>query len=223
MKMIYPIDKVYITQYFGERPAVYAQFGMAGHNGVDFRTRFTDSPMGRRYTVAVLPGKVTEEGYQPTGYGHFVRLEHEGGTQTIYGHHTKNYVKVGDVVEQGQRIGLTGNTGFSSGPHLHFGYRPLGWKKNYNNGFKGYVDPLPFLEGQEIPEPGKVYDMAFTKKWAGWMIVVPEMNGQAYYVNPKLLKKFPISTIKPSEGAKLAQEGGWIGMTREDVDRIPDA
>ena len=153
--LIHPVqesskDPVYITQKFGENPGIYKRFGMKGHNGIDYRVRFWDSPLGHRYIVAAKDGKVIEvkdEG--KAGYGKYVRLEHDldgnGNEQTIYGHLSKQFVKVGDRVKQGQRIGLSGNTGFSTGPHLHFGLREKGWKKEYPGDFKGYSDPMPFI------------------------------------------------------------------------------
>lgn len=143
--LIHPIDKVYITQKFGERPEVYKQFGLKGHNGIDYRTRFWDSPLGRRYVVSPLGGRIIEVGNQGNkGYGIFVRIQHNGTSQSVLGHLTKSYVKVGQVVKQGDRVGLTGNTGFSSGPHLHFGFRPD--KFNQKNGFAGYIDQLDLIK-----------------------------------------------------------------------------
>jgi len=196
MKMQYPIDRVYITQKFGKNPKIYKRFGMAGHNGLDFRVRFVDTPMGRRYITAALDGKVIEvQNEDKGGYGIFVRLEHAGGAQTVYGHNTRLYVEKGDEVKAGDRIALSGNTGFSSGPHLHFGYRPPNWREIYDNGFKGYVDPLPYLKGEKDTQPS-VVEPEFAKKWAGWMIVVPELNGQVFYVHPTTLKKYPISLYR---------------------------
>ena len=154
MKMRWPIDGekpeiIHITQHFGENKDIYAQFGMKGHNGLDFRTRLADSPRGHRYIDAALEGIVIEVGNQgKKGYGKFIRLGHVGGGQTVYSHLKKFYVKLNQQVATGQRIGLSDNTGFSSGPHLHFGLRPPGWEKIYDNGFYGYVDPLPYLEGK---------------------------------------------------------------------------
>lgn len=146
MKIVSPIDKIYVTQHFGERPEVYKQFGLKGHNGTDFRTRFWDTPLARRYVVSVMDGTVIEVGNQgKKGYGIFVRIRHRGTEQTVSAHLTKPYVFVGQKVVAGQRIGLTGNTGFSSGPHLHFGWRPDKWKQN--NGFAGYEDPRKLLKG----------------------------------------------------------------------------
>jgi len=225
--MIHPIDKVYITQEFGERPSVYKQFGMAGHNGIDYRTRFTDSPLGRRYIVAALDGKVTEARYNKGGYGWFVRLEHDGGAQTIYGHNTKLYVAVGQHVKQGDRIALSGNTGFSSGPHLHFGYRPRGWQKNYDNGFKGYVDPMPYLRGdidvgQETPEYDDQLVRRLIKKGL-CMLIVPEWGGETWYLSPKTLKRYKTGHIAKEDAAIFAKDGAWLGINAKDIKKIEEA
>lgn len=144
-----PNDPVYITQYFGENPAMYSKYGMKGHNGIDYRTRFWDSPLGHRYIVAAKDGKVIEAKWDG-GYGNFIRLEHDldgsGSEQTVYGHLKRFYVRLGENVIQGQRIGLSDNTGASTGPHLHWGYRPKGWKKIYENGYKGYIDQIKFVK-----------------------------------------------------------------------------
>jgi len=144
--LIYPLeDKTYITQRFGENPQIYKRFGLKGHNGIDFRTKYPDTPQGRRYIYAVKNGRVLVIKNQgSSGYGLYIRLAHEGTEQTVYAHLARSYVNVGQVVKQGDKIGLTDNTGFSTAAHLHFGYRPNGF--NYNNGYRGYVDPLLLLK-----------------------------------------------------------------------------
>lgn len=145
-KLAWPIDKVYITQRFGERPEVYKIFALKGHNGIDFRTRFIDSPLGRRYITAAAEGVVeVVRDDRSKGYGLHIRIRHQDKSMTIYGHLSKTYVRQGQSVASGSRIGLSGNSGFSSAPHLHFEYRPTGWEKKTSNGFAGAVDPLPFL------------------------------------------------------------------------------
>ena len=144
MKLYYPIKPVFITQKFGERPEVYKQFGLNSHNGVDFRTKFDDTPLGKRYVYAAADGKILKLGNEGNkGYGKYVQLTHTGGAQTLYAHLHKFYVKEGQKIKVGEKIALTDNTGFSSAPHLHFGYRPAGY--DYFNGNKGYVDPFPFF------------------------------------------------------------------------------
>jgi len=139
---IWPLDKVFITQSFGVNPAIYAKYGMKGHDGIDLRVRFVDSPLGRRYIKASRDGWC-ECRWDRTGYGYHVRVHHPDGALTIYGHMSKILVANKQIVKQGQHIGLTGTTGFSSGPHLHFEVRPPNC--NVKNGFAGAVDPIPLL------------------------------------------------------------------------------
>ena len=87
------------------------------HRGVDMHISIGDS------IVAAYPGKVVVSKYNRRGYGHYVMIEHANGTRTLYGHLKKRLVNVGDVVEGGQLVGWGGNTGRSSGPHLHFEIR----------------------------------------------------------------------------------------------------
>lgn len=142
MKLHYPLDKIFITQYFGERSDVYKP--LKGHDGIDFRTKFSDTPHGKRVVFAAATGIVKNVANQGNkGYGKYIRIQHEDGSQTLYGHLTTWYVKPEQRVLTGEKIGLSGNTGFSSAPHLHFGYRPPYY--NYDNGFSGYIDPLTFF------------------------------------------------------------------------------
>lgn len=67
-------------------------------------------------------GEVYFYGEQP-GYGNVLILQHTGGFYTMYGHLKSSMVKLGQYVEQGQQVALSGNTGISSGPHLHFELR----------------------------------------------------------------------------------------------------
>ncbi len=64
------------------------------------------------------------------GYGHYVIIDHGNGKSTLYGHMSNVCVKTGQSVSAGQQIGNVGNTGFSTGPHLHFEYRVNGIRTN---------------------------------------------------------------------------------------------
>ncbi len=131
-----------ITQGFGERPDVYAQFGMAGHNGLDMR-----APIGTPI-FAPCDGDLFQLN-DVTGYGNHIRIRsREKAIEIILGHLSK-FVGMERYVHMGDLIGYSGNTGFSSAPHLHFGVRRLVpnngpitmWGvKDINNGFKGYFD-----------------------------------------------------------------------------------
>lgn len=143
-----PLDKIFITQRFGERPDVYKQWSMVGHNGVDFRTRFDDSLDGKRKVYSVLDGVVLEAVMQiKDDYGKYIRLAHDDGSTTLYAHLDSLNVAIHQKVKAGDVIGFSNNTHLTSagstGPHLHFGYRPS--NMNWHNGYKGYEDPESFL------------------------------------------------------------------------------
>ncbi len=89
------------------------------HKGIDIGLRTGDT------IRAAFPGKVTRVRYERRGYGRYIVLEHQGCgiTRTVYAHLSKQLVKVGEHVEAGSVIGLGGNTGRSTGPHLHFEMR----------------------------------------------------------------------------------------------------
>jgi murein DD-endopeptidase MepM/ murein hydrolase activator NlpD len=86
------------------------------HTGVDIGAR-AGTPV-----QAPARGIVTFAGWQ-NGYGRTIILEHGHGVQSLYGHLSKFVVKRGQTVERGATIGLTGNSGHSSGPHLHYEVR----------------------------------------------------------------------------------------------------
>ena len=104
-----------ITSGFGYR----ARFGRM-HKGVDFA-------MASGYTVRVpLPGRIDRVDFERHGYGHFVVVRHDNGMETRYAHLSSVLVREGEYVSQGQPIALSGNTGNSTGPHLHFETRYMG-------------------------------------------------------------------------------------------------
>lgn len=75
---------------------------------------------------AVKDGTVIESITSRTGYGNIVKIDHGNNEETWYAHNQKNLVKKGEKVEMGQVIALVGNTGRSTGPHLHFEVRKNG-------------------------------------------------------------------------------------------------
>ena len=82
-----------------------------------------------------MAGTVAEVGFN-YNYGNYVILKHAGQYQTLYGHLTRYVVVRGQKVQQGDKIGELGTTGYSTGPHLHFSI--------FHNGQP--VDPLRFLK-----------------------------------------------------------------------------
>lgn len=90
------------------------------HYGIDLTLNTGDT------VYAAFDGIVRIRQYERSGYGNFVVLRHKNGLETVYGHFSKTLVSVGDEVKAGDPIGLGGNTGRSTGPHLHFETRYMG-------------------------------------------------------------------------------------------------
>ena len=145
MKLICPLDNyIYISQTYQDHVnRAYANgwcpypgkcnSGVYYYGGID-------------YAVSPTPDKAAAEGdvilvnYSNYGYGYEVRIDHGDGFITIYGHHSKINVTKGQHVLQGQNIGITGTTGNSTGPHLHFELRLNG----------SPVDPEPYFEKEDV-------------------------------------------------------------------------
>jgi len=102
----------------------------SGHPGIDLATDF------RQPVFAADSGTVILSGWDNTGYGNFIIIDHGNGYKTTYGHNEANLVSVGQTVVQGQQIAESGNTGNSTGNHLDF--------RILNNGV--FVNPLGLLQ-----------------------------------------------------------------------------
>ena len=108
-----------VTSNYGYR----AKFGRM-HKGIDLAIRSNDT------IYAAFDGKVRLTNYEARGYGNYVILRHPNGLETVYGHLNKALVKPDQVVRAGQPIALGGSTGRSTGPHLHFETRYMGYAIN---------------------------------------------------------------------------------------------
>ena len=108
-----------VTSPYGWR----ASFGRM-HRGVDLRLSVGDT------VVSAFDGKVRLTKFEAKGYGYYVVVRHDNGLETVYGHLSKFLVKPGQRIRAGQPIALGGNTGRSTGPHLHFETRFLGLAVN---------------------------------------------------------------------------------------------
>lgn len=119
---IKPLSGGYLSSGFG-----YRSFRGGGyHYGMDWAC-----PTGTTI-YASSGGTVTRAGWS-SSYGYVVYIQHPGGVETRYAHNSRLLVKQGQTVVQGQAIALSGNTGDSSGPHLHFEYRINGTAVNPKN------------------------------------------------------------------------------------------
>lgn len=106
----WPLARVEITSQFGSR-------GRDFHEGIDLRAK-------KGTTVfAAQDGVVLYAGSKIRGYGRMVVIRHAKELSTVYAHNSQVLVRIGQKVKQGQRIAITGSTGRSTGPHLHFEIR----------------------------------------------------------------------------------------------------
>ncbi len=125
-----PVAQGWISSFFGVRSDPLTG-KRAFHKGIDFA-----GPAGTQ-VVTVAPGVVTWADDR-AGYGELVEIKHGNGYVTRYGHNARILVKVGDTVKKGQPIALTGSTGRSTGPHLHF--------EVLKNG--AAINPMKFVNGK---------------------------------------------------------------------------
>ena len=109
---IKPISGGRMSSGFGKRKAPKAG-ASTYHKGIDWAT-----PIGT--PVYASSGGVVAKAGWGSGYGYVVYINHPDGRQTRYGHLSKIYVSVGQSVSQSDKIALTGNSGVSTGPHIHF-------------------------------------------------------------------------------------------------------
>lgn len=120
--LIWPLDKIVITQYFGhtafaaQNAAVY---NGKGHNGIDLAAEI-GTPIKSAAAGKVIGSGDTDDTCQGASYGKWVLIQHYNGLSTLYAHLSLIKVSEGQTLDSGQIIGYSGNTGYSTGPHLHF-------------------------------------------------------------------------------------------------------
>lgn len=129
-----------ITSRFGWRP----KFNRL-HHGVDLSLHIGDT------VRAAVSGIVEHISYDHDGYGHYVIINHPDGMQTLYGHLQYALVSQGQTVFAGQPVGIGGNTGNSTGPHLHFEARLGGVAVDPTLIFDFYGHTLHYAE--DVPAP----------------------------------------------------------------------
>lgn len=160
----YPVGNVKITQFFGNTPFASKNpqvYNGSGHNGVDFGVNI-GTPIMSAATGTVLGTGNTDTSCNGVSYGKWVLIRHSNGLSTLYAHLSVIQVSAGQIVSSGQKIGLSGNTGYTTGPHLHFTVyasdavhisRPTEYKSKICGTYmilplaprEGYLNPLSYL------------------------------------------------------------------------------
>ena len=118
----YPVAKPVITQYFGNTAFASANsqvYNGSGHNGIDFGVSVGTRIVSAASGVIQSTGD-TDKACRGASYGKWVLVRHNNGLSTLYAHLSVISVSPGQAVSSGDIVGLSGNTGYSTGPHLHF-------------------------------------------------------------------------------------------------------
>ncbi|MGP2656183.1 M23 family metallopeptidase [Malaciobacter sp. WC5094] len=114
-----PLKKVFITSEYGYRIHPILKTNKL-HSGVDLRAKIGTNIHSTANGIVLLV-----RNYDPGGYGKMIKIIHNYGFQTLYAHLDDVFVEEGDIIKKGDIIGLSGNTGRSNGPHLHYEIRFL--------------------------------------------------------------------------------------------------
>ncbi len=131
-----PCDRERVTSSYGYRRRFRRQ-----HYGTDIKVYTGDT------IYAAFSGKIRVVAYNRRGWGKYVMIRHDNGLETLYGHLSKQLVVENQEVKAGEPIGLGGNTGRSTGSHLHFETRFLG----------RYIDPEKLFDFEERDIKGDFY------------------------------------------------------------------
>jgi hypothetical protein len=165
----YPLDGEWpVSQTFAEHLERAKQYAPGCYNGgIDYAC-----PVGTP-VLATLEGKVIKAADETTGYGMHIKLDHGDingvRVESIYGHLSEMLLNVGAWVHSGWQIGTSGNTGNSTGPHLHFEVRHDGIP----------VDPMPLLQQRETTAetpPDDQYNATVVALCGGTLRRLPEIS-----------------------------------------------
>ena len=188
-----------ITDIFGYRPR-----RRRVHNGLDIKVEKGDT------IYAAFDGKVRVTAYQRRGYGHYVVIRHNNGIETLYAHLSKKLVNENQNVKAGDPIGLGGNTGRSTGSHLHFETILLG----------KCIDPalLFDFEKQDIVADTYLFKKGNNRyRRSSSNVSTMASNGVQYY---KVRKGDSLSRISKKTGVSIDRLCKLNGITRRTTLRI---
>lgn len=116
-----PLENFRVTQYFGNTPfAASGAYAGKGHNGIDLAAQI-GTPIKAALTGVVLSTGNTDSTRGCYSFGKWIMIKHSNGLNTMYAHLSQIAVSPGQTVATGDIIGYSGETGYATGPHLHFG------------------------------------------------------------------------------------------------------
>lgn len=173
------------------------------HKGLDIKVYIGDT------IRAAFDGKIRIVDYERRGYGKYVVIRHDNGLETIYGHLSKHLVAPNQYVKAGEPIGLGGNTGRSTGSHLHFETRLLGQA----------IDPALLFDfpNQDVVADTYVYRKTGNKNLAHAKNSTAAAGVMRYY---KVRRGDTLSRIASRQGISVDRICKLNGITRKTTLRI---
>ena len=189
MQLIKPFNGNYpVTQRFGD---TYTD--PKGHKGIDYAL-----PVGTP-VLAAADGIVEKAGVDNTGYGNMILVRHTWNDGTVYAHLRNWAVQPGQQVKAGEIIGYSGNTGNSTGAHLHFEYRTV------CNDYKSAIDPEIFMKTSsqnQNPEPVGAVSFGRVRVIADYVAIrnSPGITGTVLTRAKRDDILLSTDTIKPADG-----------------------
>jgi hypothetical protein len=210
----YPLAKTFaVSQGFGENPDYYKQFGLPGHEGVDYL-----SPVGSP-VLSVANGKVLDVN-SVGNYGLHITVGYADNHEVIYCHLSRSDVKTGDLVGSGTPLGLSGNSGNVTGPHLHLTYKWLGhpylnWPNDIQDPTQELLSVTP--QGASVITSQEIADtIAFTysvaNKWDLGEHRYGEVEKQAADGKTYIINLF-------AEGGVVVEKGQYTSTSAKYFDR----
>ncbi|HEV2125083.1 MAG TPA: phage tail tape measure protein, partial [Chloroflexota bacterium] len=196
-----PVPGASVTQEYGKTPWSHI-YPDGIHTGIDLAAQIG------RDVFAAAAGTVTRAGWDTTGYGNLVAIAHANGLSTLYGHLNKVDVRPGQQVSAGQDIGDLGNTGNSSGPHVHLELLRNGLAINprslipaFAEGVRGFAGGLALVgeQGPEIvglPRGADVYSHRESRQMVGGDTIHVHVNVEGSVMREKDLARSIAVQIK---------------------------
>lgn len=171
------------------------------HKGVDVKVYVGDT------IRAAFDGKVRVKKYERRGYGYYLVLRHTNGLETVYGHLSRQLVNVNQEVKAGQPIALGGNTGRSTGPHLHFEMRFMGIA----------LDPSDIIDFDSFKPRSPLY--SFKRSQAEWAQNNKGRRGARYREtggrNAQVAAASSNTSAKTSKSSNNSQSGGSVHRVKQ--------
>jgi cell division protein FtsL len=183
--MRWPLANISVAQEFGSTAVDYSQFGLKGHHGIDLNASIgTPVYAPESGTILQSANGVTDPKSGRFAAGETIVMQ--GTYEHWLMHLNQRLVSAGQKVTEGQLIGYTGNTGFTTGPHLHAGTRPL--NPDMDNGYRGFVNPRNVI------------------------VSTPSAGGNMFQTDQEVQEAYLMLRGNPGSAAERA---GWIGQSKQ--------